>query len=75
MNNELRTIIRHGNRSATEYGYGLYINGYVVHDEEESGAIWASECVSPSASPETIKRVERNVRRRALYHYRKVFEL
>jgi len=66
----MRIEIRHENQSGSEYGYGLYINAYIP---EEGESIWASECISKNASPETIKKAEKRVRERARYHYRKEF--
>lgn len=65
----IKVEIRHEKQNTREYGYGIYINGYVTNtrlDFDIPGpTLEASECVPFSASPEQIKAAERRVRQNA----------
>jgi len=58
----MKIKIEHSDRNATEYGYGLYINGVST----VLNAIFASECISKTATDEQIKQAEKRVRAKAL---------
>jgi len=54
-----------------ERGYGVYINAYIT-DEWDNELQYATECVPfGKNTPEELKRVTRNVRRRARRAYRR----
>jgi len=53
------------NRTASEYGYGIYINAFVEN------AVWAWECLPKDASDQDIKAASKRVRERARYHLNK----
>lgn len=69
----IKVKIKHENDNRLEWGYGIYINGYVTDHGEtppfEAG-LCASECVSSNASRKTIKQAERRVRQNARYAYK-----
>lgn len=69
---KLTTEIKHERQNNQEFGYGIYINGYVNDGTPERNVgIWASECLSRNATPEEIKKAERRVRAKALRTYRR----
>jgi len=68
----VRTRIKLENHGMGEYGYGLYVNAYVIDGNSPMG-LWASECLPRDASEDDIRAASRRVRSRALYHYRKEF--
>jgi len=63
--NEEKIRIEISNRTASEYGYGIYINAFVEN------AVWAWECLPKDASDQDIKAASKRVRERARYHLNK----
>lgn len=62
--------IRHEKQNGREYGYGIYVNGYVTDTKWENGPwLYASECVPFHASPENIRAAEKRVRQNARRAY------
>ena len=53
------------NKTASEYGYGKYINAII------DNTIWAWECLSLDASEKEIKAAIKRVREKARYHLNK----
>ena len=61
------------NRTASEYGYGLYINGYVSDDDNPGaaeGIIWAWECLPSRSTDNEISAASRRVCRNAIRSYK-----
>ena len=77
MTVEVYTLIEYDNRS--EYGYGLYVNAYVIDTEFEvpgtnidgKCGLYASECVPFNADSARITRAQRRVRQNARRRYLK----
>ena len=66
--------IEHENDNRKEFGYGVYVNGYVVDDEfpDDPPALYASECVPFGRNTaENLKAAERRVRHNALAAYKR----
>jgi len=53
------------NKTASEYGYGKYINAII------DNTIWAWECLPLDASEKEIKAAIKRVREKARYHLNK----
>ena len=62
-----KITIEISDRTASEWGYGKYINGII------DNLIWAWECLPKDASDQEIKAAIKRVRSKALYHYNKEF--
>ena len=75
----MKVIIRHEGDNRKEYGYGVYVNGYIEDEyfgEDGSMGLWASECVPFGQNSEAnLKAAEKRVRRKALRAYRKQYDL
>jgi len=75
----IKVEIRHENSNGKEFGYGTYVNGYIIDDwfevdgySDGGQGIYASECVPRGANTEKrIKAAERRVRRTAMRRYKK----
>ncbi len=70
----IRVEIKHENDNRQEYGYGIYVNGYVEDDEfiDAPMGLYASECVPFSRNtPKYIKKAEHRVRQNARNAYRR----
>jgi len=68
----IKVRIEHENDNRTEYGYGVYVNGYVTDSQFDppfEPGLYASECVPFNADDERIKRAERRVRQNARRAY------
>jgi hypothetical protein len=73
-----KVTIKQEDHNSKEYGYGLYINGYVqdteiaaITDDKSDGMIFASVCLPKNASDNEIKSTEKRVRAKALREYKK----
>ena len=70
----IKVRIEHENDNRKEFGYGIYVNGYIEDDEFEDApaGLYASECVPfGQNTPENLKAAERRVRRTAMRRYKK----
>ena len=69
--------IKHENDNRSEWGYGLYINGYLLMDDRCNppfeGGLYASECIPRNSSDEAIKAAEHRVRQNARNAYKREF--
>lgn len=68
--------IRHENDNGQEFGYGVYVNGYIVDDQFEGQPPirYASECVPfGKNTPDRLKAAERRVKRTAMARYKREF--
>ena len=66
--------VMHENDNRHEFGYGVYVNGY-IEDDDYPGApcgLYASECVAwGQNTPENLKAAEHRVKRNAMRRYKK----
>lgn len=72
----IQVEIRHENDNRSEYGYGLYVNGFITDNRWDPPfhcGLFASECVELDASEEEIKKAERRVRQNARNAYKRMF--
>ena len=68
----IRVRIKHENDNRQEYGYAVYVNGYVMDTEYDfEPGLYASECVPFGSPPERFKRAERRVRQNARNAYKR----
>ena len=70
----VRVTMKHEKDNRQEFGYGLYVNGYVTDtdfDPNEVLGLYASECVPFNADSDRIKRAERRVRTNARRAYQR----
>lgn len=70
----IRIRIKHENDNRREYGYGIYVNGYIEDDDypEFPPSLYASECVPFGRNtPERLKRAEHRVRNNARNAYKR----
>jgi len=69
--------IKHEDNNGREFGYGIYVNGYIWDDEFDSPmpvGMYASECVPfGQNTSENIKKAERRVKRAAMRRYKQEF--
>ena len=66
----IKVRIEHENDNRREFGYGVYVNGYVTDTEYDvEPGLYASECVPFGSSDERLKRAERRVRQNARRAY------
>ena len=56
-------------RTGSEYGYGIYVNGYI------DGSIWAWERLPIDASDDIAKAAAKRVRAKARYAFNRQFKL
>ena len=61
----IKVEIQHEKQNGREFGYGIYVNGYVTDKFGIGPWMYASECVPFKASPEQIKAAEKRVRQNA----------
>jgi len=66
----MKITIKHEDRNGSEYGYGLYINAYITN-EWDNTALYASDCLPPNSSDESVKKTERRVRQNARRAYKR----
>lgn len=63
--------IKHEPDNRREFGYGIYVNGYVT-DDDWGEFLYASECVPfGQNTAANLKAAERRVRRKALAAYKR----
>jgi len=62
---EEKIRIEVSNKTASEYGYGKYVNALI------DNTIWAWECLSLDTSREEVKAASKRVREKARYHLNK----
>ena len=68
----IKVRIEHENDNRQEFGYGVYVNGYVTDTEYEfAPGLYASECVPFNSPPDRIKRAEHRVRQNARRAYQR----
>ncbi len=71
---KIKTYTKVEKNNRQEYGYGQYVNAYVVdndlNDNAEMG-LWASECMSFDATSDQISRSRRRVRQNARNAYQR----
>ena len=72
----ITVTVKHENNNGKEFGYGVYVNAYVVWDDDIDSipVLYASECVPFGQNTEKAlkaaeKRVRRNAERRAKKEY------
>ena len=72
----IKVRIEHEKNNREEYGYGIYVNGYVEDDEfpDAPAGLYASECVPFDADDDRIRKAERRVRNNARYAYKRDWE-
>jgi len=68
----MKVKIEHSNSNATQFGYGLYINGITAFPSPYPNEILASECLRRNATDVEIKRAEVRVRAKALREFNKL---
>jgi len=73
----IRVEIKHEERGINEFGYGVYVNGYVFDDyygEDGDMGLYASECVPFGKNlEERTEKAEKRVRQNARNAYKKDF--
>ena len=70
----IKVKIEHEDNNGKEFGYGVYVNGYIrddFFDPPDVAGHWASECVPHGSPPSAIKKAERRVKKNAMRAYKR----